>query len=70
MLLAWMQDEKKMVKLLALFFSSLAAFTLCWDWKDAEEQKERNVCVTWRGRGLWELGGRETHRETGGWEEG
>lgn len=33
--------------------------------KDEEEQKERNVCVTRTGSGLWELGEREAHRETG-----
>lgn len=28
-----------------------------------DERKESTVCVTWRGRGLWELGGREIHRD-------
>lgn len=49
---------KQLVKLLPSSFSSFAASALCCTEKDAAEQKEGH-------RRLWELGGREAHRETG-----
>lgn len=49
---------KQLVKLLPSSFSPLAAWALCCAEKDAAEQKKGHG-------GLWELGGREAHRETG-----